>query len=58
MCLFLMLWMKRLLRAFFWGVTPSNLQEARNCSTMPFELNLPQRPSRGSLFNQQIGYDG
>ena len=24
----------------------------------PFELKLPQRPTTGSFFNQQVGYDG
>ena len=26
--------------------------------SVPFELKLPQRPSTGSFFNQQVGYDG
>jgi ectoine hydroxylase-related dioxygenase (phytanoyl-CoA dioxygenase family) len=26
--------------------------------SVPFELRLPQRPSTGSFFNQQVGYDG
>jgi ectoine hydroxylase-related dioxygenase (phytanoyl-CoA dioxygenase family) len=26
--------------------------------SVPFELQLPQRPSTGSFFNQQVGYDG
>lgn len=25
---------------------------------VPFELKLPQRPTTGSFFNQQVGYDG
>jgi ectoine hydroxylase-related dioxygenase (phytanoyl-CoA dioxygenase family) len=26
--------------------------------SVPFELKLPQRPTTGSFFNQQVGYDG
>ena len=26
--------------------------------SIPFEMKLPQRPSTGSFFNQQVGYDG
>ena len=26
--------------------------------SVPFELKLPQRPTSGSFFNQQVGYDG
>ncbi len=26
--------------------------------SIPFELKLPQRPTTGSFFNQQVGYDG
>jgi len=33
-------------------------QRTGRVRSVPFELTLPQRPSTGSFFNQQVGYDG